>query len=191
MRDAFKNWFVLALTLTAALAAVYVTTHQVLRQSANDPQVQMAEDWADQLSSGSIPTTLTMGKAVDPTQSLAPFGIIYDKDGNVANSSVTAPTTMLQAPGVLGTIDRDPDHELRFTWQPSSGARFAAILKRVTYSDSVYYVLAARNLREVEKREDTLFLLTSCAWVGGVALLYLVTHGPVAVRTLRNSKKRK
>jgi hypothetical protein len=95
---------------------------------------------------------------------------------------------MLQASGVLGTIDRDQDHELRFTWQPASGARFAAVLKRVTYSDSTYYVLAARNLREVEKREDTMFLLSSCAWVGGLALLYLVTHGPVAVRAIRGTK---
>jgi hypothetical protein len=191
MRDAFKTWFVLALTLTVVMTAVYVTSQQTLRQSANDPQIQLAEDWADQLSSGTAPTSLVMGKAIDPTHSLAPFGIIYSKDGNIANSSVTAPTTMLQPDGVLGTLDQDQDRELRFTWQPSSGARFATVLKRVTYNDNVYYVLAARNLREVDKREDTIFLLTSCAWVGGLALLYLVTHTPVAVRAIRGTKPKR
>lgn len=191
MRDTFKAWFPLAIVLTVILGTVYVVAQQTLRLSANDPQIQLAEDWASQLNDGTNPTSLDLGKTVDPNHSLATFGIVYDQNGNIANASVAAPSTMLQPDGVLGAVDRSHDNEVRFTWQPESGARYAAVIKRATASDKTYYVLAARNLREVEHREDQMMLLTSAAWVAGLALTALSQQTHVAVRAMRKVTSRK
>ena len=182
---AFKAWLPLAVLLTVALGTVYVVGQQILRQSANDPQIQLAEDWADQITTGASVTSLAMGSFVDPNHSLAPFGIVYDQSGNVTSSSVTAPTTMLQPSGVLGAVDQALNQEARFTWQPASGARFATVIKRANFGDKSYYVLAARNLREVESREEKIMLLVFGAWVVGLVLLLMSQHTHIAGRTIR------
>jgi hypothetical protein len=190
-RARLKLFFTLAVMLTVVMGTIYGVTQQVLRQSANDPQIQLAEDWSDQLSSGAVPTSIAMGSFIDPNHSLATFGIIYSQDGNVASSSVTAPTTMLQPDGVLGAVDRATNNEISFTWQPASGNRFAAVIKRVTAGDGKqYYVLSARNLREVEKRENNLMWLTFAAWLAGLVLVFLSMHIHLAVRAAGHVRRR-
>jgi hypothetical protein len=190
MTSTYKALFTLAVLLTITLGAVYGIGQQILRQSANDPQIQLAEDWADQIVSGTSPISINMGAFIDPNHSLAPFGIAYDQDGNIANSSVTAPTTMLQPGGVLSAVDAAPGHELRFTWQPVSGTRFATVIKRAVFGDKTYYVLAARNLREVDRRVDNLAFVTFSTWVAGILLVFVSMHTHVAGRALRRLRKR-
>lgn len=189
-REVFKAWLPLAILLTVVMGAMYLTAHQVLRQSANDPQIQQAQDWADQITNGTSVTGLFTGPVIDPNHSLASFGIVYDKDGNIASSSVAAPTTMLQPPGVLGEVDRANDHEVRFTWQPESGTRFATVIKRTSFDEKTYYVLSARNLLEVDKRVDRVAFMLSSAWAGGLVLLYIILHAPGAVGRVRSLAKR-
>lgn len=191
MRNVFKNWAPFAVVLTIALGAVYVVSQQVLRQSANDPQIQLVEDWSEQIASGTAPTGLSLGPFIDPNHSLAPFGIVYNANGSIASSSAAAPSSMAQPDGVLAAADKALNNELRFTWQPSTGTRFAAIIKRATFGDNVYYVLSARNLREVEKREDTLMVLAIGLWFIGLiaTLASLYLHKvPHAVRRLRGNR---
>lgn len=186
-----KTWLLFGALLTVVLGSVYAVGRHVLRQSANDPQIQQAQDWADQISSGAAPTSLSMGPFIDPTHSLAHFGIVYDKDGNIASSSVTAPTTMLQPEGVLAAVAASPNKELRFTWQPTSGVRFATVIKQTTFADKAYYVLAARNLREVEKRIDQTALIIFWSWVAGLSLIAVILHGNgVASRALGRLRRR-
>ncbi|HSW80861.1 MAG TPA: hypothetical protein VLG40_00555 [Candidatus Saccharimonas sp.] len=190
-RARLKLFFTLAVLLTVAMGTIYGVAQQGLRQSANDPQIQLAEDWADQLNSGAMPTSIAMGSFIDPNHSLAPFGIIYSQDGNVASSSVTAPTTMLQPDGVLGAVDRAINNEISFTWQPASGKRFAAVIKRITAGDGKqYYVLAGRNLREVEKRENNLMWLTGAAWLAGLVLVFLSMHIHLVPRAAQHVRRR-
>jgi hypothetical protein len=189
LRASLKAWLPLAVVLTVVLGMVYVVAQQVLRQSANDPQIQLAEDWADQVSSGRSPTQIAMGAFIDPTHSLASFGIIYNSDGSIANSSISAPSTMLQADGVFGDVDRAANHELRFTWQPANDSRFATVIKRTTMGSNTYYVLAARNLREVENREDMFESIIFFAWLVGLFLTYGALHVHTAVRIVRRRKK--
>lgn len=191
MRNVFKNWAPFVIVLTVALGAVYIVAQQVLRQSANDPQIQLAEDWAEQISNGTAPTGLSLGAFIDPNHSLAPFGIVYNSNGSTASSSAAAPSSMAQPDGVLAAADKALNNELRFTWQPSSGTRFAAILKRANFGDNVYYVLSARNMREVEKREDILMVLVIGIWFIGiiVTLVSLYMHKvPHAIRRLRGNR---
>ena len=191
MRQAIKTWLPFAVVLTLAVAAAYGVGQQVLRQSANDPQIQMAEDWADHVESGTAVTKLSLGAAIDPATSLAPFGIVYNQDGSVANSSVTAPSAMVQPTGVFSTVDSAPHHQARFTWRPSDdGNRYAAVIQRAVINNSTYYVLAGRNLREVESRTDKLLFLVIVGWVVGQVALIASLNLHVARRLAHRVTKR-
>ena len=48
----FRVWLPFAVIVTAFCGLAYVTVQQALRQGANDPQIQMAEDAAAALDGG-------------------------------------------------------------------------------------------------------------------------------------------
>jgi hypothetical protein len=50
--DILRHWLPLAALTTALCGLVYLAVQQALRQAANDPQIQMAEDAAYILSQG-------------------------------------------------------------------------------------------------------------------------------------------
>ena len=164
---AFLYWLPVALAITVVSGLVYVAVQQDLRQGANDPQIQMAEDAATQLEKGEAAQTAAGSKQVDMARSLAPFLIIYDDAGRVLASAAqlngqtpTLPAGVLQAAKQSG--------ENRITWQPQADARTAAVV--IPFGGShPGFVLAGRSLREVEKRESKLTLSVGGAWV--VALL--------------------
>src|SRR5690349_7263679 len=104
LRAAIKAWVPFAITATFVIGVGGVVAHQVMRQSANDPQIQLAEDWAEQLMGGTDPSRLQLGAFIDPAHTLAPFGIVYDQDGNIVASSVSAPSTMKQPVGVFDAV---------------------------------------------------------------------------------------
>ena len=54
----FRLWLVFALAITVSAGLVYLISQQIIRQSANDPQVQVAEDIAVGLSGGANPASL-------------------------------------------------------------------------------------------------------------------------------------
>lgn len=189
MKAALKAWLPLAVLATFLAGIVYGTAQQVLRQSANDPQIQLAEDWANQIESSTNPQQLNLGAFIDPAHSLSPFGIIYDQNGNIIGSSVSAPSTMKQPDGVFDRADAATDHEVRFTWQPASGDRYAVVIKRATIQDKTYYVLAGRNLREVEKRENRIMWMVFVGWAITVVALLVLQNLHLVSRALRPRKK--
>lgn len=188
---AFKAWLPFVALATILAGTVYVVSQQVLRQSANDPQIQMAEDWADTITTGTDPARLNLGTFIDPNRSLAPFGIVYDQDGNIIASSVSAPSGMKQPGGVFDSTDAAPNTEVRYTWQPSTGERFATVIKKAVYQDKVYYVLAGRNLREVEARESRLVPLVSFGWLLAIAAVAVAQHVHLIAHVARRVRRTK
>src|SRR5207249_4377544 len=67
--------------ITLIFGVIYAETRQSLRQSANDPQIQMAEDAAVQLSADINPNEVLPQGRVDLSTSLSPFIIVYDEAG--------------------------------------------------------------------------------------------------------------
>jgi hypothetical protein len=156
--------------VTIVLGCVYVADQQMLRQGANDPQIQMAEDAAAALARGaSAPAIVSSGAQIDIAKSNSPFIIVMNSKG-----------TILQSSGILGTlppilprgvINYMQSHaEDRITWEPAKGVRIAAVIVRFDDRASGY-VLAGRSLREVEKREDALFWGFFAAWLASVAAI--------------------
>lgn len=158
---AFAIWLPVAAAATVVLLLIFVALQQDLRRGANDPQIQMAEDAAAQLDAGASPTAVLPDQHIDMAQSLAPFVIIFDRQGQpLASSASLYGQTPLPPRGVLTSIPSSGRNEV--TWQPAPGVRSAAIVVAYTHG----HVLAGRSLRVVEERESALSNWVILAWVG-------------------------
>lgn len=159
---ALRQWLPIAVVATLLTGLAYVVGQQVLRQSANDPQVQMAEDAAAALSAGQSPQAVAPQTVVDMARSLAPYLIVYGDDGRVLAASAQL-NGQAPPPPPAGVFEYVREHGLeRVTWQPRSDVRVAAIVIRYSGTTSGF-VVAGRSLREVERRTSSLFRLSMVA----------------------------
>lgn len=177
---ALLSWLALVVTVSFLSGLVYIIEQQDLRQAANDPQIQMAEDAANNLASGKSPQAVLPDGSVDMATSLAPYLIIYDKSGKPLAASVELGGEIPEVPAGVFT-DVGAQDQKRFTWQPESGVRSAAVLTRYSGKTSGY-VLAGRSLREVEKRENSLLGLVGLVWLGTCGLITLIFGIPFALK---------
>ena len=152
-------WLPLALVVTAFCALAYLIVQQALRQGANDPQIQMAEDAAKALDSGARIGSVVPNEKVEFSQSLAPFLVVYDEAGKAVAGSGVLDGELPDYP--IGALEAAKSSgENRVTWQPRPGVRIASVA--VPYQ--LGFVVAGRNMREVEARESQAGLMAAAAW---------------------------
>jgi hypothetical protein len=174
----FKRSIFIAIILALVFGFAYSLSQQVFRQSANDPQIQIAEDAANSLSAGEGPVFLranTYG-TVDIAKSLAPFLITFDSAGKpLASTVVLNGKTPVPPTGVFAYAKAHGEN--RLTWQPAAGVRIAMVL--VYYSgNGGGYILSGRSLTETEKRSSSLEFLTFWAWLLTV-IIVIISHALV------------
>jgi hypothetical protein len=162
------TYAVIFFEITIIFGTIYVVAQQILRQSANDPQIQMTEDIANILNSGADPQRMVPAQKIDMTRSLAPFLIVYDMSGNPIASSVILNGGIPVPPRGVFDYARVRGED-RVTWQPAPEVRNAAVI--VPYKDGS--VLVGRSLRETERREDQAMVLAGFGWFCSVVLLLL------------------
>ena len=174
-----KKYFSLtagAVILVVIFGTMYALVQQDLRQSANDPQVQLAYDAASRLASGATPDSLVPEKS-DVTSSLAPFLVIYDKTGKAVAGSGTLDGVFPVMPlGVLQAADREGYHAV--TWQPKSNVRLAS----ATVAGKDYYVVSARSLYLVEKREEQTGILATIGLAASLILFIFFVALPLRLK---------
>ncbi len=155
--------------LTLIVGLVYGAVQQDLRQGANDPQIQMAEDAAHALAQGVPPSSVIPKETIDIAQSIAPFIEAFDEAGNPLVSSGLLRGVVSHLPAGVFAYTKQFGED-RITWQPEPGVRIAAVVVRF---DGIQngFVVAGRSLREVEKREDKLTLQVFLAWTLAVMVI--------------------
>lgn len=154
--------------LTILFGTAYGIGQQILRLSANDPQIQLAHEVAMQLDQGTQVEDVVGAYKVNLSQSLASFVIIYDKSGTAVAGTGYLDGVRPQVPiGVLKAADTKSDN--RVTWQPKDDVRIAS----VTVAAKHYYVLAGRSLREVEAREQKIFYIALSGWVASLLIVVM------------------
>lgn len=162
------------LTLTTFVAGTAVViSHQVLRLSANDPQIQLAEDAAQRLNSGDDAAHVIPDRKVDMAASLAPFVIVCDDAGQPLVASATLDGVIRTPPLGVFQFVRSHGKEV-LSWQPRPGVRIASVVVRT----STGFVVAGRNMREMEIRKDKVTELALVGWLAASAaltFLWLVT----------------
>ncbi len=167
MRKSFFLFVILIIFTTFVCGLVYIAVQQDIRQSANDPQIQMAEDGAVELSINEMPQALFAPK-VNLITSISPFLITYnDNDLPIQSSGLLNGKIPVPPSGVFDYVKKN--QEDRITWQPENGIRIATVIVHFKGQNSGF-VLAGRSLREVEKREDSLMKQISLAWIIMIAL---------------------
>ena len=168
------NALVLAAIATGVALALYAIPQQVLRQSLNDPQIQMVGDLAAKLERGVAPAqAVPEGPPIDMARSLAPFVIVYDDQGHPVASQATLDGSVPVPP--MGVFDYVRSHgQERVSWQPIlgrvGGVRIAAVVQRI---GGVHpgFVLAGRNMREVEMRESQVAQMAGLTWLGMLGVI--------------------
>ena len=114
-----KLFIPLAFTLTIMVGLVYVAVQQNFRTNANDPQIQLAEDFANQLLAGRTVDSINTSISIDMVKSLALFIFVYDDAGNILAGSgkINGQYPALPA-GVLDHAREDGEN--RITWSGRS-----------------------------------------------------------------------
>ena len=183
----FRAWLPIAVVVVVMSMLAYAVVQQSLRQGLNDPQIQMAEDTAVALAAGQNPAALVPATQVDIAQSLAPFLVIYDDSGKALASSAVLHGEAPSLPaGVLEYVRTNGED--RVTWQPEPGVRIAAVVTRYEGTQSGF-VLAGRNMREVEKRESQTQQLAGLGMLGALAASFLaVVFGEFFLRGREKSR---
>jgi len=164
-----RAWLPFTLIATAFCALVYSSVQQDQRHNADDPQIQIAEDDAAALNRGETSSNVMPTTTVEISRSLAPFVVIYNADGKPMVSSGMLNGKTPDYP--LGALESSKaTGENRVTWQPATDIRVASVV--VPYKDG--FVMAGRNLREVEKRESQTEFFAIITWLLTVAATFIV-----------------
>ncbi len=163
LKTTFKYWLGTAIIITSLIFFISVVVQQVIRQSANDPQVQMAEDTAAKLASGQSAQDIVPKENVNIASSLATYMIIFDDNGNpIASSAQLNGQTPTIPSGVFNSVRKNGED--RITWQPQDGVRSAVVVTQFKGANSGF-VLAGRSLRETEKQEDNIMNIFIFGWL--------------------------
>ena len=177
-------WLPIALASTIMVVAVYMAVQQDIRLSANDPQIQIAEDLAQKLSDIASTTwsnTLKNENQIDFSTSLAPFEIIYNQNGDVVISTGSIHDAVPVIPA--GVLEYTRLHnENRITWQPAPDVRLATVIKHLSGKQEGF-VLSGRNLREIENREFNLELILGAVWLISVILTMFIVLGQYLIES--------
>lgn len=144
----------IAFASTAISGLIYISVQQVLRQSANDPQIQIARDLAENLQNGKTAQEIIGQVQVDLSKSLATFIIIFDDVGKPIASQAVLDGRIPTPPAGVFTYTKQNKQD-RITWEPKPNIREAAVLVRFEGSNPGF-ILVGRSLSEVEKRISAL-----------------------------------
>ncbi len=179
-------WVIIALVSTLLCGGIFMMTQKILRQDANDPQIQLAYDIAYQISHGAEVANFINGNKIEVTKSLSSFVILYDNSFQRIGSNALLNGHEFNIPaGVLKyTAENGED---RVTWQPQSQIRLATEVLRID-GNKPGFIVVGRSLREVENRVNTLLVKVFCGWL--VILLTSVLLTIVLEKKSANSKQK-
>ncbi len=180
------KWLPLAATIIILSGTAYVAVQQNYRMSANDQQIQIAEDAATALNKGlPVANLVPQSLSVDIDKTLSLNIGVYDDSGKPIQTSAKVDGKPVDPPtGVFEAARKTGQN--RFTWQPKEGVRQAAVVVRFDNGQQKGFVLVARSLREVENRISDLTKITA---LGTTAALLASLLLMVLARWMKKRRK--
>lgn len=147
----FKNWLPLAISIIMLSALIFVGVQHNYRQSANDPQIQIAEDIVAAIGQGQPADAIVSPEpTADMAKGLSPFLIVYNESGSALGGSVQLDGKIPVLPaGVFNEAKKNGQH--RLTWKPKDDVSMATVVMYYG-GEKPGFIAVGRSLREVEKR---------------------------------------
>jgi hypothetical protein len=178
LKETAKAWSPIAATIVILTIIAYVLVQQNYRMSANDNQIQIAEEVSDAISKGTPPDSIVppIGNT-DISKSLAVFVMIYDDNGKILGSSAVLDEKNPTFPQAVLDEVKKTGKQARVTWQPKAGIRIASVVNYYKTADGKTsgLVIAGRSLREVEKRENQSLMLAGLGGLFALLVTFLMT----------------
>lgn len=168
------KWLPLAVIIILLTGLIYAAVQQNMRLTANDPQIQFTEDASAYLKEGGNPEDVVSStNKIDMSKSIGTFIIVFDESGKiVASSGLLDGATPAPPQGVLDFAKKNGEN--RVTWAPRKDVRIAAVVRYYS-GKKTGYILAARSLREVEKRDKRLMIATAAVLVSTLLITLILT----------------
>lgn len=168
----------LLLVATFILLLVQVTTQGVYRNLADDPQILIAEETAQNLSSGILPKEKLSNNVVDIEKSSSTFVVAYDSNLEPVAGSGYIDLKLPTPP--LGVFDSAlATGENRITWEPRDNLRIAIVVRPIEGKFNGF-VLVGRSLTETETRITDLNRQLVVGWFGVIGIIlaggYLIRY---------------
>jgi hypothetical protein len=168
----FVAWLPLAITIVIFSGLAYVVVQQNYRQSANDPQIQIAEDLATAIAQGQPADQIVPAQGTtELANTLSPFVMIYSASSTLVGSSAllggknpSFPTSVFDSVRTHG--------QWRQTWQPAPGVREAVVVEPFSGTSSGFLVVG-RSLKEIEIRENQTERLAGLAGILALVLTFI------------------
>ncbi len=167
VKIALMKWLQYAIIIVVVGGTGCLGLQQVYRSGADDPQVQIVDDVARAVEGGVDPAQIIPNPSTDVAISLSPFLASFSAEriptlssGVMDGSSINIPTEIFAA--------AKETSEHRATWEPKDGVRVALVVRAL--KDGTF-IVAGRNLREVEKRMSH----TNTFAVLGISLALILT----------------
>jgi hypothetical protein len=159
------NFIPLGVAITGICGLIYFTGQQIYRQSANDPQVDLSENYASRLGAGAPFTSIVPLVTVDleKDDNLYPFVMTFDINEKNIGSTARLNGQSPSIPG--GILEEAKVHGYnQITWEPQVDIREAVVIKYYKQDKNEGYVLVGRSLREVDNRVEILARYTIIVW---------------------------
>lgn len=168
----FVSWLPFAIIIVIFSGLAYATVQQAYRQSANDPQIQIAEDLASAISQGQPADQIVPAQGTtELAGTLSPFVMIYSATSTLIGSSALLDGKNPSFP--TSVFDYVKAHgQWRQTWQPAPGVREAVVVKAFSGASSGFLVVG-RSLKEIEVRESQTLLLSGLAGIIALVLTFI------------------
>jgi hypothetical protein len=195
-RPVFFHALILGLILTMMGGAAAVAFQQLLRRGADEPQIQMADDYAAGLASGQMPSDVIprpsaivltpqvverggQDRSIDPLiqvvggvdigRSLQPFAVVYDDSGKpIFFNGVLDQAVPTPAPGRLQLSSQPLPGQVHLAASPRRPHRCRRTPRGRAASR---FRLVGRSLTLVEEQEGLLYHATFIGWFVLVGLL--------------------
>jgi len=165
-----KSWLGYAAVISLISMLVYVVAQQNFRQSANDPQYQLAQDAVNAINKGTDPKSLAGTQTLDIATTLSPYVLIYDVNGKMVGNNITLDGRMPKPPA--GTLNEARSNGANaVTWQPRAGVRQATVMMG---TNKGYVVVAGRSLQNTEDHISKLGSLVLFGWVASLLAMLVI-----------------
>ena len=171
-----------AIFSTLVFGTIYVTSQQVIRQYANDPQIQISEDLAGRISDGTKPADIISNDKINIGKDQGTYVVLYNSDKQPVSGNGYLDGTLPTIPsGVFDIAKTNGEHIV--TWQPRKGIRQAIVVTAIKNSGG--FVVSGRSLRETEDRTSKITFLVLFGWISSIIVIgiggFIVTSKSKAV----------